>query len=137
MCRSTSRAGEILGLYGLMGAGPDRAARVVARRPSTTPTATCGWTAASSGRLDVSDRVAAGIAMVPEDRQAAGLVPTMTVRENMTLSSLERAVHARLPLAGTRKRRAAQRCVDDAARQDSVARRADRRRSAAATSRRS
>jgi erythritol transport system ATP-binding protein len=40
--------------------------------------------------LDVSDRVEAGLAMVPEDRQAAGLIGTMSVRENMTLSSLAR-----------------------------------------------
>jgi erythritol transport system ATP-binding protein len=38
----------------------------------------------------VSERVAAGLALVPEDRKAAGLVPTLTVRDNITLSSLDR-----------------------------------------------
>jgi erythritol transport system ATP-binding protein len=36
--------------------------------------------------LDVRERIASGIAMVPEDRQVSGLVPTMNVRENMTLA---------------------------------------------------
>ena len=60
--------------------------------------------------LDVSDRVEAGLALVPEDRQAAGLVPSMTVCENMTLSSLARLAPQRVHLAGRRSRSAASRC---------------------------
>ena len=51
---------------------------------------TCGWTVATCTTCDVGARVEAGLALVPEDRQAAGLVQTMSVRENMTLSSLTR-----------------------------------------------
>ena len=40
--------------------------------------------------LDVSDRVACGLAMVPEDRQAAGLVQPLDILQNMALSSLPR-----------------------------------------------
>jgi erythritol transport system ATP-binding protein len=36
--------------------------------------------------LDVRDRMTCGMAMVPEDRQASGLVQTMTVQQNMTLA---------------------------------------------------
>jgi len=83
------RAGEILCLYGLMGAGrtelfesllgvfPDATGRV--RLDDRELDA-----------LDVSDRVAAGLALVPEDRQAAGLVPSLSVCQNVTLSSLNR-----------------------------------------------
>ena len=82
-------AGEILGMYGLMGAGrtellesllgvyPDAAGEV---RLDGAPIDT----------LDVGDRVAAGLAIVPEDRKASGFVATMSVCENMTLSSLTR-----------------------------------------------
>jgi len=83
------RSGEILGLYGLMGAGrtellesllgvhADLSGEVVLQERSLDG-------------LGVSERVAAGLAMVPEDRKAAGLVPTLTVRDNITLSSLDR-----------------------------------------------
>ena len=39
-------------------------------------------------RLDTSDRMAAGLAMVPEDRQVSGLVQSLSVLANMTVSSL-------------------------------------------------
>ncbi len=83
------RAGEVLGLYGLMGAGRTELLETL-----------LGVHRGAAGRirlagrdlqpLDVGRRVAAGLAMVPEDRQASGLVPTMSVRENMTLSTLGR-----------------------------------------------
>ena len=83
------RAGEIVGLYGLMGAG---------RTELLESLLGVHRDAAGEVRLndrdlralDVSDRVEAGLALVPEDRQAAGLVPSLTVCENMTLSSLAR-----------------------------------------------
>jgi erythritol transport system ATP-binding protein len=37
---------------------------------------------------DTARRIKAGLAMVPEDRQAAGLVQSLSVLQNMTLSSL-------------------------------------------------
>ena len=83
------RAGEIIGLYGLMGAGRTEVLESL-----------LGVHRDAKGKvrlnerdlqsLDVSDRVDAGLALVPEDRQAAGLVPSMTVCENVTLSSLAR-----------------------------------------------
>ena len=39
--------------------------------------------------LDVHARVESGVFLAPEDRQASGLVPTMTVTENITLSSVD------------------------------------------------
>lgn len=102
----TLRSGEIVGLYGLMGAGrtellesllgvhPDVAGDVLLEERSLR------------GR-GVSERVAAGLAMVPEDRKAAGLVPTLTVRENLTLSSLRRIARGGY-LAPEKETRAAQ-----------------------------
>jgi erythritol transport system ATP-binding protein len=40
--------------------------------------------------LSAAARIAAGMAMVPEDRQAAGLVPPLSIRGNMTLAALKR-----------------------------------------------
>ncbi len=38
--------------------------------------------------LSISQRIASGLALVPEDRQRDGLVQTMSVGENLTLSSI-------------------------------------------------
>jgi erythritol transport system ATP-binding protein len=83
------RAGEVLGLYGLMGAGRTELLESL-----------LGVHGDASGQVrlagrdlrscDLAERVAAGVAMVPEDRQAAGLVPTLSVRENITLSTVGR-----------------------------------------------
>ena len=81
------RPGEILGLYGLMGAGRTELMECVLGLHSDA-----SGSVRLDGRelagMDARDRIAGGIAMVPEDRQASGLVQTMNVRENMTLAHL-------------------------------------------------
>jgi erythritol transport system ATP-binding protein len=81
------RPGEILGLYGLMGAGRTELMECVLGMH-----ADAGGSVRLDGRelagTDARDRIARGISMVPEDRQTSGLVPTMNVRQNMTLAHL-------------------------------------------------
>jgi erythritol transport system ATP-binding protein len=81
------RSGELVGLYGLMGAG-----RTELLESMLGVHGDATGRVRVSGRdlqaMDVTGRVASGIAMVPEDRQAAGLVQTLSVRQNTTLSSL-------------------------------------------------
>ncbi len=81
------RAGEVLGIYGLLGAGRTELFETVlgVHRDAVGHVLLDG---ASVDRSDVAGRVASGIAMVPEDRQASGLVPSMTVQHNMTLAHL-------------------------------------------------
>jgi erythritol transport system ATP-binding protein len=99
-------AGEILGLYGLMGAGRTELMETVlgVHRDATGHVRLAER---ELGHLDVADRIGAGIAMVPEDRQVSGLVPSMTVRENMTLSRLS-ALATRGYLPPAREREAAE-----------------------------
>ena len=83
------RKGEILGFYGLVGAGR-----------SEVMQALFGITRASRGSLKLdgkqiavrkpSDAVDAGIVYVPEERQRQGVVLALPVFENMTLPSLGR-----------------------------------------------
>jgi erythritol transport system ATP-binding protein len=99
-------AGEVLGIYGLLGAGrtelfesllglhPDVTGDVVLDGRSLTGT-------------DVSRRVTAGLAMVPEDRQTSGLVQTMSVQQNMTLSHLQAIGSTGVLLPGTERRASA------------------------------
>ena len=83
------RAGEVLGIYGLMGAGRTELLEcIMGLHPEMT-----GSILLDSKRLDRMDtahRIAAGLAMVPEDRQAGGLVQSLSVLANMTMSSLQR-----------------------------------------------
>ncbi len=83
------RAGEIVGLYGLMGAGRTELLESLlgVHRDAAGDVRLSDRDVHS---LDVGDRVEAGLALVPEDRQAAGLVPSLNVCENVTLSSLAR-----------------------------------------------
>ena len=80
-------AGEIVGIYGLMGAGrTELFESVLGVHGDAKGRISLGDRALD--RIDIPERVEAGVFMVPEDRKAAGLVQTMTVGENMTLSSL-------------------------------------------------
>lgn len=81
------RAGEILGFYGLRGAGrSDLVDALIGDRPEATGRVWLGDTELQAG--SVADRIEAGLALVPEDRQRDGLVPTLSVLHNMSLASL-------------------------------------------------
>ncbi|MDX1464352.1 MAG: sugar ABC transporter ATP-binding protein [Halomonas sp.] len=82
------RKGEIVGMYGLVGAGRSEVAETIfgLRKPSAGEILLDGQVA----RLHSShDAVAQGIALVPEDRKDQGLILGMNCRDNMTLAGLE------------------------------------------------
>jgi ABC-type sugar transport system ATPase subunit len=82
-------AGEIVGLAGLVGAGRSEvAAAIFGVDTPDTGTVSVDGTIIPAG--DVGQAIAAGIALVPEDRQQLGLVLPMTVGENVVLSVLSR-----------------------------------------------
>jgi ribose transport system ATP-binding protein len=81
------RAGEIVGLAGLVGAGRTEIVRAIA-----------GADVPQTGEIDVRgkrvvitsphDGIVAGIALITEDRKGQGLVLGMSVRENISLAHL-------------------------------------------------
>ncbi|WP_411839073.1 sugar ABC transporter ATP-binding protein [Paracoccus sp. ME4] len=83
------RAGEIVCIYGLMGAGRTELLETVAGRLRAT-----GGQIVLEGReisqLSIGERIARGLALVPEDRQRDGLVQTMSVGQNLSLASIAR-----------------------------------------------
>ncbi len=108
----TVRAGEIVGLAGLVGAGRTEIVRSVAG--ADVPEA--GEIAIDGKRLRVrrpEDGIAAGIAFITEDRKAQGLVLGMTVRENVTLAHLADYVGADRLIDRPREREAAARMVEE------------------------
>ena len=81
------RAGEIVGLAGLLGSGRTELARAI-----------FGADPVEAGELKVdgrqvrfgspADAIRAGIGLAPEDRKSEGIIPEMSLRENLTLALL-------------------------------------------------
>ena len=81
----TARAGEILGFYGLMGAGrTELFEALIGLRRVRHGSIACQGRAVT--HLGIPERIHAGLALVPEERRAAGIVPTLSVRENIALA---------------------------------------------------
>ena len=80
-------AGEILGFAGLIGAGrTDVACALFGVEPALAGSVTLDGETLKIG--DAHTAMARGIYLIPEDRRHAGLVQTMTIRENFTLPDL-------------------------------------------------
>ncbi|MCB8985450.1 MAG: sugar ABC transporter ATP-binding protein [Ardenticatenaceae bacterium] len=83
----TLRQGEILGIYGLMGAGRSELFECLAGvRQGATGRVWLDGEEVTAGTVD--GRIKLGMYLVPEDRQRDGLVQTMSVADNMLLPSL-------------------------------------------------
>ncbi|MQT14737.1 sugar ABC transporter ATP-binding protein [Segnochrobactrum spirostomi] len=81
------RAGEIVCIYGLMGAGRTELLECLAGRIAPAGGRVLLDGADISG-LSIAERIARGLALVPEDRQRDGLVQTMSVGQNLSLASI-------------------------------------------------
>lgn len=87
------RAGEVLGLTGLVGAGRTETARLI-----------FGADRADSGRIELDgeqllaknprDAIRAGVCLLTEDRKSQGLVLGRSVRENFGLPNMDRLTRA-------------------------------------------
>jgi erythritol transport system ATP-binding protein len=96
------RAGEILGIYGLMGAGRSEFFECVIGRHKH-----------STGKIfidgeevrakDTTRRIRKGLALIPEDRQREGLVQVLSIASNLTLGQ-PRTLHPDLPHQGRRRK---------------------------------
>jgi rhamnose transport system ATP-binding protein len=99
----TVRAGEIVALAGLVGAGRSEVARAI-----------FGIDKRTSGRVkllgrslrngDARGAMAAGMALVPEDRRQQGLVMDLGIDQNVALGSLSRLSHLGLIFRSSERR---------------------------------
>ncbi len=84
------RAGEIVCLYGLMGAGRTELMEALSGRdPIADGDVRVNGT--SILKLSIEERIASGLGLVPEDRQRDGMIQMMSVGENLSLASLLRS----------------------------------------------
>jgi rhamnose transport system ATP-binding protein len=91
----TVRAGEILGVAGLVGAGRTEVARTLF---GITP-ATGGEILLNGSPVDIrspGDAIGLGIAYVPEDRHLHGVIQDLPVIDNAMITILDQFLHARL-----------------------------------------
>ncbi|MFG6667075.1 sugar ABC transporter ATP-binding protein [Halomonas sp. HNIBRBA4712] len=82
------RAGEIVCIYGLMGAGRTELLECLAGRGRPSRGAILLQTN-DIAHLNIAQRIERGLVLVPEDRQRDGLVPTMSVGGNLSLASID------------------------------------------------
>ncbi|MEV6795663.1 sugar ABC transporter ATP-binding protein [Streptomyces sp. NPDC051320] len=85
--------GEVVGLGGLLGAGRSETAKAVV-----------GALATDSGSVEVAGSpmphrspaaaIRAGVVLLPEDRKVEGIIPSLSVRENISLAALPRLSRA-------------------------------------------
>ena len=96
------RAGEVVGVYGLMGAGRSELLEcLIGRHPYATGRISVAGRPVRE--RDVAGRIRRGIALIPEDRQREGLVADLPIATNMTLASIEKfcsLFHIRRQLEG-------------------------------------
>ena len=98
------RAGEVVGLAGVLGSGRSELARAVA-----------GGLAADRGEVRVDDRrvktssvassMRAGVAYVPAERSTEGVIGIQSLEENLTLPMLREVCLGRTPVLNVRKAR--------------------------------
>ncbi|MBB5780859.1 sugar ABC transporter ATP-binding protein [Nonomuraea jabiensis] len=87
------RAGEVVGLGGLLGAGRSETARAIAGvLPVDAGQVTVAG--ARSGKWSIRNAIRAGVGLVPENRKTEGIVPTLSVRDNIALAALPRLSRA-------------------------------------------
>ena len=89
MCRCRCKAGEILGIYGLMGAGRSELFDCIMGRHGQA-TGKIFIDGEEVRERDTTRRIRRGLALIPEDRQREGLVPILSVASNLTLASLRK-----------------------------------------------
>ncbi|MFF7157682.1 ATP-binding cassette domain-containing protein [Streptomyces sp. NPDC008139] len=100
------RPGEVLGLGGLLGSGRSETAKALSGALSLdSGEVTVGGHTVR--RLTPSAAIRAGISLLPEDRKAEGIVPGLSVRENIVLAAMPR-----LSRAGIVSRQRQDRIVD-------------------------
>jgi erythritol transport system ATP-binding protein len=84
------RRGEIVGIYGLMGAGRTELFECIFGCHPKRMSGSVKLAGTELRGRDVGGCIAAGLALIPEDRKADGLVHTMSIAENLTLANLWR-----------------------------------------------
>jgi ribose transport system ATP-binding protein len=86
----TVRRGEVVGLFGLMGAGRTELLQTIFGLHPRTSTGEIAVAGRAVSIRSLQEAIRAGLALAPEDRKAEGLVLAMSALENASLSALDK-----------------------------------------------
>ena len=103
----SASAGEILGIFGLVGAGRTELLRLIYGAARSTG----GTLRVAGNKVEVRgprDALRAGIVLCPEDRKKEGIVPVRSVLENLNLSARRRVAKGGMLINETWERRNAE-----------------------------
>ncbi|WP_435017672.1 sugar ABC transporter ATP-binding protein [Tundrisphaera sp. TA3] len=98
-------AGEVVGVAGLLGAGRTELLESLFGATATPPSGTIRLDGKPVRFREPAEAIAAGVALVTEDRKSLGLFPEMVVGQNITIRRLDALTHA--GLVSSRAERAA------------------------------
>ncbi|GAA2423167.1 sugar ABC transporter ATP-binding protein [Actinomadura vinacea] len=90
----TVRPGEVVGLGGLLGAGRTETAKAIVGALPLDGGEVVVAGSALRRRRSTAVAIRAGVSLLPEDRKAEGIVPGLSVRENIALAALPRLAKA-------------------------------------------
>jgi len=108
----TLHKGEVLGLYGLMGAGrTELVESIMGLYPESRGMLVVDGEEVA--RPGVSDQIARGLVLVPEDRQKDGLVQTLSIASNLLLTCIPRLTKPRHVIDERACKQAVRRAVQD------------------------
>jgi ribose transport system ATP-binding protein len=96
--------GEILSVYGLMGAGRTELMESIFGLHSRKPNGEIYIKGKLRKIKTPADAIAAGIALVPEDRKLQGLIPDQTIRSNISITILKKIQKWGLMLSGRKEK---------------------------------
>ncbi|WP_433334881.1 sugar ABC transporter ATP-binding protein [Spirillospora sp. CA-294931] len=90
----TVRPGEVVGLGGLLGAGRTETAKAIVGALPLDGGEVVVAGSPLRRRRTTAAAIRAGVSLLPEDRKAEGIVPALSVRENIALAALPRMARA-------------------------------------------
>ena len=108
------RKGEILGIYGLMGAGRSELFECIMGRHDHY-TGKIFIDGEELKARDTTRRIQHGLALIPEDRQREGLVQSLSIASNLTMASLGQFVKAGFHIDLGREKKAIDATIKDLA----------------------
>ncbi len=109
------RAGEIVGIYGLMGAGRTELFECLLGSQRNYLGKLWLDSKPLPTRLPTAERIRMGMSLVPEDRKRAGIFPISSVASNLTIASLWRRLAGGIAIAEQAEREAVTQTVGNLA----------------------
>ncbi len=106
--------GEVVGIAGLLGAGRTELLEALFGAAPEPPSGTIRLNCREVDFQEPAEAIAAGVALVTEDRKTLGLFSEMTVAENITLAHLQRISRTGF-VSGTRERQAVNKSINQLA----------------------